>query len=419
MGKGNAAPGKVDINAQARVDLNAGRQTAQPLLDGVLLYRHAPNAQPNQNGKGEIDINGGANVRLDGAIVAPTSWVTMGGNGATDPESCNVFVVHSMEFRGNANLGRSRLRLLRHPDDRAAHAPAGGVAAMASSRSASPRAWRDKRGVAAVEMAMVAPLLLFILIACVDFGPAISQSIDLTNAVRAGAQYAVIAANAQAQIESTVRSALPSNLSAATITTTCYCGALPGADAGLPPVAACDSACPAGSARMMTIRATIPFQPYTSPSGKRSPLRSASTRCRACHDPASIGAVFWIAVARRLWRRRSFSTSCSCCCSAVWRWAATSSCLKSLKYLVGELARAAMVDPDADWSAQKSLIVARAPILRPADFSTLDVTIARAAAPALTTVTVTAVYRYSSTLPVLSGLPNSISSGVTMRFVAP
>jgi Flp pilus assembly protein TadG len=104
VGKGNAAPGKVDINAQARIDLNAGRQTAQPLLDGVLIYRHAPNAQANQNGKGEIDINGGANVRLDGAIVAPTSWVTMGGNGATDPTSCNVFVVHSMEFRGNAHL---------------------------------------------------------------------------------------------------------------------------------------------------------------------------------------------------------------------------------------------------------------------------------------------------------------------------
>ena len=43
-------------------------------------------------------------MRLDGAIVAPTSWVTMGGSGATDPTSCNVFVVHSMEFRGNANL---------------------------------------------------------------------------------------------------------------------------------------------------------------------------------------------------------------------------------------------------------------------------------------------------------------------------
>jgi Flp pilus assembly protein TadG len=104
VGNGNANPGKVDINAQARVELKAGRQGAQPILDGVLLYRHAPNAQANQSGKGEIDINGGANVRLDGAIVAPTSWVTMGGGGATDPRSCNIFVVHSMQFRGNSNL---------------------------------------------------------------------------------------------------------------------------------------------------------------------------------------------------------------------------------------------------------------------------------------------------------------------------
>jgi Flp pilus assembly protein TadG len=104
VGVGNAAPGKVDINAQARIDLNASAQPTQPDLDGVLIYRHAPYATAAQTGKGEIDINGGANVRLDGAIVAPTSWVTMGGNGATDPKSCNVFVVHSMEFRGNANL---------------------------------------------------------------------------------------------------------------------------------------------------------------------------------------------------------------------------------------------------------------------------------------------------------------------------
>jgi hypothetical protein len=133
---------------------------------------------------------------------------------------------------------------------------------VASSRCASPRPWRDKRGIAAVEMAAVAPVLLFILMACVDFGRAISQSIDLTNAVRAGAQYAATAANAQAQIESAVRSALPANLSTATIATTCYCGALPDGDAGLPPAAACDAACPAGSARMMTIRAATPFQPY-------------------------------------------------------------------------------------------------------------------------------------------------------------
>lgn len=107
VGNNGSTAGKVDINAQARVTLNASRQAKVPELDGVLIYRRAPNATPNQNGHGEIDINGGANVRLDGAIVAPTSWVTMGGNGATDPRSCNNFVVHSMEFRGTSNLSVS------------------------------------------------------------------------------------------------------------------------------------------------------------------------------------------------------------------------------------------------------------------------------------------------------------------------
>ncbi len=104
VGNNNSDPGKVDINAQASIDLNASQQSSEPALDGVLLYRHAPNAQASQNGKGEIDINGGANVRLDGAIVAPTSWVTMGGNAATDPKSCNIFVVHSIEFSGGSSL---------------------------------------------------------------------------------------------------------------------------------------------------------------------------------------------------------------------------------------------------------------------------------------------------------------------------
>ena len=92
---------------------------------------------------------------------------------------------------------------------------------------------------------------------------------------------------------------------------------------------------------------------------------------------------------------------------------------ESLKHLVGELARAAVVNPDADWSAQKNLFIARAAILKPEDFSTLQVDVARAAAPALTTVTVKAAYRHKFTLPVLTGLVNTINTGVTLRFVAP
>ena len=112
-----------------------------------------------------------------------------------------------------------------------------------------------------METAAVAPVLLLVIVACVDFGRALSQSIELTNAVRAGAQYAVTAANAEKRIRQAVTDALPAHLRAATITTACYCGALPATGTGLPPVAACDSACAEGNARMMTLRATFPFTP--------------------------------------------------------------------------------------------------------------------------------------------------------------
>lgn len=127
-------------------------------------------------------------------------------------------------------------------------------------RSPAPLVRSDRRGVAAAETAAVVPFLILIILSCADFGRAISQSMGLTQAVKAGAQYAVTAANAQAAIEAAVRAALPQALAAAAVSSTCYCGALP-AGTGMPPVAACDSDCPTGSARMMTIRATLPFTP--------------------------------------------------------------------------------------------------------------------------------------------------------------
>lgn len=134
------------------------------------------------------------------------------------------------------------------------------MSAMRASRGRGPRLRRDRRGVAALETAAVAPFLLLIVVACVDFGRWWSQRIELTNAVRAGAQYAVTAPNAEARIRQAVRDALPAGLQSAEVTSACYCGPLP-AGTGMPPVAACDSACPAGSARMMTLEAGLPFTP--------------------------------------------------------------------------------------------------------------------------------------------------------------
>lgn len=58
-------------------------------------------------------------------------------------------------------------------------------------RSRNGQGWRD-RGAAAVELAIVFPLLLLIIAGIVDFGRFFLTEIQLTNAVREGARVAVL-----------------------------------------------------------------------------------------------------------------------------------------------------------------------------------------------------------------------------------
>ena len=91
---------------------------------------------------------------------------------------------------------------------------------------------------------------------------------------------------------------------------------------------------------------------------------------------------------------------------------------ESMRYLVGEVARATIIDPDAAWTdAKKAAIAAKTPILQASDL-TLTVNVNRQTAPATSVATVTGSYRYQFTLPYLSGLVNGIRTGVTLRFVA-
>src|ERR1700731_148361 len=55
------------------------------------------------------------------------------------------------------------------------------------------RPWGRRRGQALIEMALITPLLLFILLGIVDLGRAYYQYTVMTNAVREGARY--VAAN--------------------------------------------------------------------------------------------------------------------------------------------------------------------------------------------------------------------------------
>jgi hypothetical protein len=124
VGSGGGAPGVVDAkSSQACIYLNASVQTSEARLNGVVIWRHNPNGVPNNS---DIDLSGGANMRLDGALVAPTSGMTMGGNSAAGGSStgsgkkscipaasnppkpvCNMFVVGSMEMKGNTSLSVS------------------------------------------------------------------------------------------------------------------------------------------------------------------------------------------------------------------------------------------------------------------------------------------------------------------------
>ena len=111
VGNGSSAPGRVIVGSQGIIDLNASVQNTTA-LSGVLVYRHHPggSAPANAGNNCGIDIGAGAQIALDGAIVAPTSCVSMGGNSQTSPDSCNVFVVASMDFRGNSNLSAEGCR---------------------------------------------------------------------------------------------------------------------------------------------------------------------------------------------------------------------------------------------------------------------------------------------------------------------
>lgn len=105
LGKNRGTPGQVDVSSQANVRLNASRQ-ADSSLDGVLIYSHDPYGTQSGNGGGrnDIDFNAGSRVRLDGAVVSFTSRLRLTGGAATDANSCTVFVVASMELKGNSGL---------------------------------------------------------------------------------------------------------------------------------------------------------------------------------------------------------------------------------------------------------------------------------------------------------------------------
>ena len=72
------------------------------------------------------------------------------------------------------------------------------------------RLWRRRQGTAAVELALIAPMMLTLLAGIIDFARAYDQEIELSSAVAAAGQYALINV---ANINSSGAAALASTLS--------------------------------------------------------------------------------------------------------------------------------------------------------------------------------------------------------------
>ena len=106
----------------------------------------------------------------------------------------------------------------------------------------------DNRGVAAAEFALVAPVLVLLMLGCLDIGNYMQTSIRLERAARAGAQYAAANNSDLVAIRERVIAAWP-ELTTADVplpTLSCECAAT---------VTACTQACPGGLMQTITVTA--------------------------------------------------------------------------------------------------------------------------------------------------------------------
>lgn len=122
---------------------------------------------------------------------------------------------------------------------------------------------RADGGISAVEMALIAPVLMIIFMGLIDYGIAIFSKMELTSAVRSGAQYALINSASMSSIQTTVSSSsnlTPANLVVTMPYETCECS-----DGTLD--ATCTVTCSANTLRhYVVISATYTYVPFFLPS---------------------------------------------------------------------------------------------------------------------------------------------------------
>jgi Flp pilus assembly protein TadG len=130
----------------------------------------------------------------------------------------------------------------------------------------------DNRGIAAAELAVVAPVLLLLLLGTLDIGNYLQTSIRLERAARAGAQYAAASSADMAAIQARVIAAWP-ELTTADVplpTLACECAAT---------VVACTQACPSGLVQTITVTARRTLTTHLLPAASRG-TGSAVVRLR-------------------------------------------------------------------------------------------------------------------------------------------
>lgn len=126
-----------------------------------------------------------------------------------------------------------------------------------SLRIAQREFGRDRRGGIAVEFALGIPILLLLLSGVIDLGVALNQSSSLSNAARAGAQYAMRFPSDSDGISDTVKKSVTYDPSALTVNSSVKCECSDGI------AVVCTDKC-SGDAPQSYVTVTVSM-PYSSP----------------------------------------------------------------------------------------------------------------------------------------------------------
>ena len=129
----------------------------------------------------------------------------------------------------------------------------------------------DIRGNAAVEFALVAPMLAAALVAMIDLGIGFYEKMEVENAAQAGAEYAIARGWNATSVANAVTASGTLAAISATPAPTQSCGCASGTTVA---AASCGSVCPSGAAAgtYVTVNAQAQYKTILSYPGLKSPM---------------------------------------------------------------------------------------------------------------------------------------------------